>query len=70
MDFVGELDAGRRRADDEHAARIELIGVAILHRRQRRDRRRHGRGERRNGRDVAGPGGEHERPAMPIALVG
>ena len=39
VDLVGELDAGRRRADDEHAARLELIGVAILHRRQHRDRR-------------------------------
>ena len=50
LDLVGDLHAGRRRADDQHPALGELVGVAVLHRRERRHRRRHGLGERRAAR--------------------
>ena len=38
VDLVGELDPGRRGADHEHAAVLELIGVAVVDRRERADR--------------------------------
>ena len=70
VDLVGELDAGRRGADHQHAALLELVGVAVAHRRERPDRRRHGLGEPRHAGDVAGPACQHHRPRMPVAPVG
>ena len=37
MDLVGELDAGRGRADHQHPAVLEFVGVAVLRRRHRPD---------------------------------
>ena len=39
VDLVGELHAGRRRADDEHAAVGQLPGIAVVERREACDRR-------------------------------
>ena len=30
LDLVGQLDAGRGRADDQHPAVVELAGIAVL----------------------------------------
>ena len=49
---------------------FELIGVAIVQRRQRGDPGRHRGGKRRNRRDVAGAAGDDHRAAPPVAAVG
>ena len=59
-DLVGDLDAGCRSAHDQHAAGIELRRIAILQRRKAGNVRRQGRRHLRNGRQVAGAGGEHD----------
>ena len=42
VDLVGELHAGGRRADDQHAAVGQLARIAVVERRELRDGRRHG----------------------------
>ena len=70
VDLVGELDAGRGGADDEHAAFLQLARIAVLLRGERGDRGRHRRGERGDGGDVAGAGRQHDGPAAPVATFG
>ncbi len=41
VDLVGELQPGRRGADDEDAAVVELRGIAVVERRDLADRARH-----------------------------
>ena len=69
VDLVGDLGSGRGCADNKHACLRELSGIAVLHRGQRRDRRRQGRSDGRHVGDVAGAGREHDGPTAPIALV-
>ncbi len=76
-DLVGELHAGRRRADDEHPARPQLLGTLVLERVHLVDRVRQRRRHRRDpcsveraaghdhGRRLPGPGGGLD----PIAVV-
>ncbi len=70
LDLGGELDAGRRSADDEDAALGQAIRVAVVERRDLRDRRRDAGGERRHARHVAGAAGEHDAPAADLAAAG
>ena len=71
LDLVGDLDAGRRRADDQHAAVGELVRVAVLLGVSVADRRRHGCRRTPGTRgDVARARREHDGPAVPVALVG
>ncbi len=69
VDLVGDLGAARRCADDQDAAVGELVGIAVLLGRERGDRGRHQIGKGGNTGDVAGSGSEHDRPALPVALV-
>ena len=72
VDLVGELHAGGRRADDEHAAaRRASSGDAVRHRRDVRDRRR-ARPAATAGTlaTLHGPAGEHHGRRTPHALVG
>ena len=70
VDLVGELDAGRRRPDDEHTTIVQLVRTAILHRRHDSDVRRDRTCERRHVGDVAGPRREHDRRSPPRPLIG
>ena len=71
LDLVGELHAGGRRADDQHAAVVELAGVAVLHRRQRRDRRAAAPARKRaRWAMLHAPVASTTRPAVPVAVVG
>ena len=56
--LVGELHAGGRGADDEHATVGELAGVAVAGRGELFDRRVESRGDRRDRRLVAPAGGD------------
>ena len=69
-DLVGDLHAGRRCTDDEHAALGELARIAVLHRRQRRDGRRHRLGVVGHPRHVERAGRDHDGRALPLALIG
>ena len=69
LDFISELGPGGRRADDEHAAVLELIGVAVVHWRKRGNPRRHGFGERGDPRDITGPGRQYNGRAAPVTLA-
>ena len=60
VDLVGELHAGRRRADDEHAAFGQLRRIAVVERRDLLDRRRHRLPKRRHARQVAGAARDHD----------
>jgi hypothetical protein len=70
VDFVRDLRAARRCADNHDAAVGEPAGIAVLLRRELRDRARHPLGEGRDAGNVAGAGSEHERAASPVALIG
>ena len=58
--LVGDLDAGRGGADDEHAARLQLAGVAVAQRRQQVDVRV---------QLVGGAPGTCGRPVGPVATT-
>ena len=61
VDLVGELGAGRRRADHQHAAVGELAGIAVLLRASAsRSRAAPRSAQRRHVGDVAGAGREHD----------
>ena len=68
-DLVGDLHARRRCTDDEHAALGELARIAVLHRGQRRDGRRHRLGVVGHPRHVERAGRDHDGRALPVALV-
>jgi hypothetical protein len=70
LNLFGDLRPGGRGADDEHAAILELIWIAVLQRREGGDRRRHGFGNCRHLREVARPGCDHDRLALPVAQAG
>ena len=64
LDLVGELDARRGRADDEHAALFELTGRAVLGRRDLRDAGGTAAATAGMCGDVAVPRREHDRRAL------
>ncbi len=66
----GQLDAGRRGSDHEHAAGGELGRAAVVERRQLGDRRRHRLTERRHRRLVEGAAREDHGPAADLAVAG
>ena len=70
VNLIGKLGAGRGRADHQHAAVVELTGIAVVHRRNGRNAGGNRRGDRRNARDIAGARCEHDGSAAPDAPVG
>jgi hypothetical protein len=70
VDLVGDLRAGGRGADDEHATCLELIRVAVFSGRKRGDRGGQRLGDRRDLWDIARSACEHDGAALPVALVG
>jgi hypothetical protein len=70
VDFVGELDAGGRRADDQHATFRQRIRIAVVERRDARDGRRHGLMKSRHAREIAGAAGQDDDAALQLAMVG
>ena len=70
MDFVGELHAGGRRADDQHAAVGQLIRIAVVERREATGSTA-ARACASAGtlRQVAGAAGQHQRAAAEFAVV-
>ena len=68
VDLVGQLDAGGRRAGDEHATVLELVGVPVVGRRQRPHGGREVGRQRRDVRHAAGAVGQHDRAAAPRPL--
>ena len=67
LDLGRELDAGRGGADHQHRAVGKLPGIAVGGGHDLDDVRREGRGERRDGREVAVPGGDHDARGAPRA---
>ena len=79
VDLVGQLHAGRRRADDEHAAFGQVAGIAVVERRElqrstpaRPAQRRHARRRcrRRSRSPRCGSGARRVLVATSIAVVG
>ena len=71
VDLVGELDPARRGADDQHAAGGELVGVAVVGRRQLVDAAGELAAEARNSRPAAVAGGhDHVRRGPGPAIGG
>ncbi len=70
LDLVGQLGAGRRGAEHQDAAAVELIRVAVIDRADPGDTRRRRFVKRRNAGDVAGAAGQHDRAAAPLAAIG
>ena len=70
VDLVGELHAGGRRADDQHAAFGQLSRIAVVERRELLDRRRHApRAAAGTLGDVAGAAREHDAAAAKLAVA-
>ena len=61
VDLGGELEPGRRGADDEHAARRKRLGVPVSRRDHLDDVVREPRRERRDGGPIAVPGRDDDR---------
>ncbi len=70
VDLLGQLDAGGRRPDDQHAAVVQIVGVAIRLRGHGRDAVGEPGGDRRDDRHAAGAGGDDHGRAPPDAAVG
>ena len=69
LQLGGQLHAGRRRPDHEHAAVGELVRVAVVERRELLDRRGHLAGERRDRGPVAGAARDDHGPAGDLAVA-
>ncbi len=69
-DFLGQLHAARRCTDHQHAAPLELVGIAISERRDGSDLRRQLLPQRRNRRPVARTARQHDRGTPPLAAIG
>jgi hypothetical protein len=67
--LVGELHAGRGRADDEHAAVGQLPRVAIVERAEASDGFGYGRAQGRHVRRVAGAARDDDAAAEDLAAV-
>src|SRR5688572_2694667 len=67
-ELVGELHAGGRRADDEHTALGQALRIAVVERRDGRDRRRYGVAERRHAGRVTRAARDDEAAALELAL--
>ena len=70
MDLVGELDAGGRGSNDEHAALGQLVRIAIVESGEGLERRWQRVTQRRDVRQVARPAGKHQHAAAQRALIG
>ena len=68
--LVRKLQPGRRCAYDEHAARIQLSGIAVLFRCQRRHRLWQCGGNRRDAWNAMRSARHDDRAALPLAAVG
>ena len=69
VNLVGELDTGRRGADDEHAPVGQLGRIAIVERGDLLDVRRQRRAHRRHARRVVAAAREHDGPAADLAVA-
>ena len=69
-ELVGELDAGRRGADDQHAAVRQRVGVAVGVRHDLVNVRRQGARRRRHRGPVAPAGGDDDVGGLPGRPVG
>ena len=69
LQLGGELHAGRRRADHEHAALGERVGPAVVERRDLDDLRRHALAEPGHVRAVAGAARQHHRAGAELAVA-
>ena len=68
--LVGELEAGGRGADDEHAAGPQLVGTLVVERGDLVERVRQRRRHRRHPRVVEGAAGDDDRVRLPAPGVG
>ncbi len=68
--FVGDLDTGRRRADDQHAAVVEIVRFPVAGGHDLADARRQAGCGARNVGNVAVPGCHDRAACEPCASVG
>jgi len=69
LDLIGKLQSGGRSANHEHAAVVELGGIAVVLRSQRPQTLRQGCANRRHSRHVVRAACDDNGEALPLTAV-